>query len=229
MWKMKTTILLSALIFFLFTPVMALAHEGIDGTVMDVNGYHLRLIFTNPPTMGENQFQILITGDDGKPVSGAQVEAAVEPVSKETAHGHSPEPTNQESTHGHSPEPASSHDDMAGMPGMDMATATPAPTAHDMQNMDGIDDTHAAETVKLTAAPQAGLYQGVVSFPKEGAWALNIHFMVGNEMLNVSFPIEVAYATPASYGIIAAFLSLNIAIVVSAAVMRRKTSIIVEK
>lgn len=198
MWKMKTVIILTAFILFLLPPTIAFAHGEIGGMVMEVNGYHVRLILPDVVRMGENQFQVLINGVDGAPVSGAVVEAAAQPVSGQPSHSHNPAPE-------------ATADDMAGMPGMDMPTP-----ASSMDSMDG----HAAETVKLTAAPQAGLYQGSISFPKDGAWALTIHLMIGSEMLNVQFPLDVAYATPAAYGIIAVFLALNVLIIGSAAIMR---------
>ena len=199
MWKMKTAVILVvAIVLFLITPIVVFAHGEIGGMVMVIKGYTVRLILPDVVRMGENQFQVLITGVDGLPVSGVQVEVAAQPVSGQPSHSHDPAP-------------ASTAGEMAGMPGMDMST--PAPV---MERTDG----YAAKTVKLTAAPQAGLYQGAISFSKEGAWALTVHLMIGSEMLNVEFPLEVAYATPAAYGIIAAFLSLNIVILASAAVLR---------
>ena len=187
MWKMKTAIILTAFILFLMTPAIAFAHGEIGGMVMEVNGYHVRLILPDVVKIGENQFQVLINGPDGVPVSGAVVEAAAQPVS-------------------HNPAPEATADDMGGMAGMDMST--PVPVSMDVT----------AKTVKLAASPQAGLYQGAISFSKEGAWALTIHLMIGSEMLNVEFPLEVAYSTPVAYGINAVFLGLNILIIGSAAI-----------
>ena len=198
MWKIKTAVIL-AFILFLLTPAIARAHEDVGGMVVVVNGYHVRLILPDVVRMGENQFQVLVTGADGNPVSGAALEAVAQPVSGQPSHSHDPAPV-------------SATDEMAGMPGMD--TSTPAPISM---------DSHAEKTVKLTPAPQAGLYAGAISFSKEGAWVLTIHLMIGSEMMNVEFPLEVAYTTPAASGIIAAFLSLNVVIITSAAVLRVKT------
>lgn len=203
MWKMKTAIIL-IFALLLLTPSIVRAHEEVGGMVRIVNGYHVRLILPDVVRMGENQFQVVITGADGLPVSGATLEAAAQPVSEQTAKGHSPAPA-----------PVSTADEMAGMAGMDMST----PAAPAAQNM----DEHTEKTVKLTAAPQAGLYEGAISFSKDGAWSLTLHLMIGNEMLNAEFPLDVAYATPAAYGIIAAFLILNVIIIASAAILRIKT------
>ena len=196
MWKMKTAIIITFALLLL-SPVIVRAHEEVGGMVIIVSGYQVRLISPDVVRVGENQFQVVVTGADGLPVSGAMIEAAAEPISKEISHEHAPTPVSEQPSHsGHSPAAVSAADEM---------------------------DGHAAKTVKLTAAPQAGLYEGAISFSKDGPWTLSLHLMIGSEMLNVKFPLDVAYTTPAAYGIIAAFLSLNVVILASAAILRVKS------
>ncbi len=238
MWKHKTAIILAlvAIFSFLVAPGAAYADEGAGGMEMEVNGYRVRLVFPTSAKIGENDFHVQITDPDGSPVSGAQVRAAVQPVEKTETHE-----VDMGNAHGHNPAPpTSAHDDMGGMDmgGHDeQPTVAPADSMDGMSDMDGdaapestdshgaaeMDD-HAAQSlsVALQAGHEAGEYSGTITFPQAGHWMLTVDFTVDGETLQAEFPLEVASDFPASYGILAGFFGLNVAIVAVAAVTKRK-------
>ncbi|MGC1376055.1 MAG: hypothetical protein WA821_07535 [Anaerolineales bacterium] len=206
MWTHKIAILtiLAAFVLFLATPGLARADEGNGGMEMVVNGYHVRLIFPNPAKTGENQFHVQLVGADGSPVTSAAVQVAAQPVA-ETVPSATPD------------------DGMAGMAGMSgMSAATP--TAEAMAGVNVNEPAAQPVSVALQAGSDAGDYDGTISFPQAGHWALHMHVMLTNgEMFSTEFPLDVAPGAPASYGILAGFFGLNVLIIVAAVVTKRKT------
>ena len=200
---------LAAFVLFLATPGLARADEGVGGMDMVVNGYHVRLIFPNPAKTGENPFHVQLTGADGSPVTGAAVQAAAQPVA-ETA----PSATPADSMAGMS--------GMEGMSGMDAAT----PTAEAMAGMNMDEPAAQPLTIALQAGSDAGDYDGTISFPQTGHWTLLVHVMLtSGKMFSAEFPLDVASATPASYGVLAGFFGLNVVIVAVAAVAKKRKAV----
>jgi hypothetical protein len=75
----------------------------------------------------------------------------------------------------------------------------------------------------LQAGSDAGDYDGTISFPQAGHWTLLVHVMLtSGEMFSAEFPLDVASAAPANYGILAGFFGLNVVIVAVAAVTKKR-------
>ena len=206
MRKHPKTILfiLAVFVLFLMTPGLAYADEGVGGAEIIVHGYHIRLIFSGAVKTGENPLHIQLTGADGTPLKGANVQVAAQPV-----------------THAHAGPTPEAMDGMAGMSGM--AAATPTPQAMAGMNMKNDDDAQTL-TVTLQAGHDAGDYAGTILFPQAGHWTLLVHVMLASgEMFSAEFPLAVAAGAPASYGILAGFIGLNVVIILTAALAKRKT------
>jgi hypothetical protein len=146
----------------------------------------------------------------------------------------------------HQPEAATGHD-MAGMDnhqpeaatGHDMAEADAddhqpeAATGHDMAEAD-VDD-HQPEAghsgghgepapAKLIAGLTPGEYQGQVSFIDEGRWRVKVNFSAqGQAKKEAEFTVEVLKRGPNWY-VLGGFLSVNMGVVASAAVMKQQAA-----
>jgi hypothetical protein len=98
--------MLSLVFVALFTAfalhISARADEGNHEEVQLINGYEVRLIFAETPTVGENLIYVRILDAEKTPIANARIEASFTPVKVNHAKAHT----------------SSEHD----MPGMDMNT-----------------------------------------------------------------------------------------------------------
>ena len=192
----------------------------------EVNGYHVSLSFVNEVKTGENEIHVQIVDSQHQLVTPTEVEIFVMPI-KEKGHeatesydAHGSEPASEHnmdtaSTSAHA-EPASGHE---GMPGMGTESGPAPESSHDMET--GSDE----ETVMVMLEPEldSGEYRAVLNFGRPGDWNLVIHFAVGDELMEVEFPLNVA-GTISKYGVLAGIFGLNLAIVSTAAILKRNTA-----
>jgi hypothetical protein len=202
----------------------ALADGAGEGLEREANGYHIRLIFVEPPKLGENEFHVQITDAMGMPVTN--VEVGVIAIPKKIMSEHEEE--SSADAHGSDSmsgmdaptEEAVPTDDMNSMSGMDMGdeTETNEPSTHD-----DAQDSHEDEPTQivLEAGHEPGEYSGHISFNRTGEWILNVHFTLDGQLTEVEFPVTVA-GLDAKYGILAGFIGINASVMSAAAIMKRK-------
>jgi len=202
-WLIVATLLL-------VLPKTVFADGGEGGSVKEVNGYHITLIFAEPAKVGENQFHIQITDSTGMPVINAEVEVSAMPVEGMEMATEAPSVGVMTSNSS----------------GMDMATETPATGV--MKPNKPAADAHSEETLSAILEPttESGEYAGELHFEKSGEWMFNVHFTVNGETTEVEFPFEIVRALGMNYAVLAGFLGINATVLTSAAVLKRKSKII---
>jgi hypothetical protein len=156
------------------------------------------------------------------PVPGAEVEVACLPADGMSAHEETDSAAFQ-NTHSMSgmemPTEASAAEDMSGM---DMSAESPS-TGVMHPNNESESNAHDEEaiTVMLEPAHASGEYSGVIALAKSGAWIFNVHFTIDGQMTAAEIPVEVVRGG-SNLGILAGFLGVNAAVVMAAAIMKRK-------
>jgi hypothetical protein len=209
---MKRFLYICAILFFILTilfanPYTALADGGGGhGVEAEVNGFHVTLASQNDWAKGENTIVVTIADGMEMPVSNADVEILVTPK----AAGHAVEQP-QES-----------------MPGMD----TPATEAPAMPGM----DTNTSATavpgtmtrVGKTASPNAmlesepGTYTFNTHLNAAGEQDVQVLFHANGEMLQADFVVEVV-GTNSRNSVLWGFVMVNMVLVASAGIMKRKS------
>jgi hypothetical protein len=209
-----TLLIISTLLLALPQIVFADGDEG--GSEMEVNGYHITLTFVEPVKAGENQFHIQITDAMGMPVTNAEVEVSAMP-----AEGM------EMATEVPSTGVMTSNNDQGGM-GMEMRMATETPATGVMKPNEPAADAHGEEniTVMLEPTTESGESAGEVHFEKSGEWMFNVHFTINGETTQVEFPVEIGRSLGLNYAVLAGFFGINITMITTAAVLKRKTVII---
>lgn len=189
-------------------PKTVFADGGEGGSVKEVNGYHVALIFTEPAKPGENLFHIQITDAMGMPVTKAEVEVSAMPV--EGMEMATEVPAVGVMTSNNS------------MNGMEMATEAPATGV--MKPSEPAADEHNAEVVTLMLEPatESGEYAGELHFEGSGEWMLNVHFTINGETTEVDFPVDIARALGLNYAILVGFFGINATAIIVAASLKRK-------
>jgi hypothetical protein len=183
----------------------ARADEGVAGSVAYANGYTIKLVFTEPVKVGQNQFHVQISDAMGMPVTLAEVEVTAMTPDNMSKHAHAP-----------AAEAAPAADSMAGMSGMDMGGMT-APSEADTHS----EAEAGSVAVALHPGSEKGEYAGEISLNEASAWTFSVHFTRGAEMTEVEFPVEVVSSLPRT-GILAGFFGLNAAVIAVAAFLKRK-------
>ncbi len=213
-----TTLLIISILLLAF-PKTVSADGGEGGSEQEVNGYHITLIFVEPVKAGENQFHIQITDAMGMPVPNAEVEVSAMPAEGMSAH----EENSDTATEAPSTGVMTSNNSMDGM---DMATE--APSTGVMKPNEPAADAHGEEniTVMLEPTSESGEYAGEVHFEKSGEWMFNVHFTINGETTQVEFPVEIGRSLGLNYAVLAGFFGINITMITTAAVLKRKTVII---
>jgi hypothetical protein len=208
---MKKTWFHFTAMLFTITILMAVPLRGVladgagEGIEKEANGYHIRLIFVEPPKLGENEFHIQITDAMGLPVTKAEVGVIAMPEESMSEHDEDA----SADTHG--------TDSMSGMD-MGNESETNEPPTHGE-----VEDSHADEPTQivLEAGHEPGEYSGHISFNRTGEWILNVHFTVDGQLTEVEFPVTVA-GLDAKYGILIGFAGINASVLSAAAIMKRK-------
>ena len=213
---MITTWLVVATLLLAF-PKTVFADGGEGGTEKEVNGYHITLIFPEPIKTGENQFHIQITDSMGMPVTNADVEVSAMPAEGMSEHDENEEMATEVPSTG----VMTSNSD-----GMDMGSEAPATGV--MQPNEPAADEHGEEvlTVMLEPTMESGEYAGELHFDGSGEWMFNVHFTVNGETTEVDFPVEIARTLGLNYAVLAGFFGFNIAAIIVAATLKRKTVVV---
>lgn len=198
------------------------AGETLEEEVM---GYHVSLSFVDEIKTGENEVHVQIVDSQDRFVTPTEVQISVMSIT-----GAGDQAAKSDSAHGE--EPAAEH-------GMD----TSAPSEHAVsasghENMSGMDPDAEAlpesdhtlesgsheEIIMVTLEPEreTSEYRGILNFERSGDWSLVVHFSVEGQFLEVEFPVNVA-GVISRYNILAGILGLNVAIVLTAGVIKRKS------
>jgi len=222
MIRRNTAVLLITAILLL-TSTKALADGGEDEYVVTANGYQVELVFKEPAAIGENEFHIQITDSMGMPVPNAEVEVSAMPAEEMSAHDEN------SGTEMATEVPAvgvmTSNNDMAGM---DMATEAPAIGV--MKPNEPAEDAHGEEVLKIMLEPtmESGEYAGELHLEASGDWMFNVHFTVNGETTQVDFPVEIARTLGLNYAVLAGFFGINGTVIAAAAILKRKSSIVLK-
>jgi hypothetical protein len=219
------TVMIFTMTILLAVPLQgALADGAGEGIEKEANGYHIRLIFVEPPKLGENEFHVQITDVMGMPVTN--VEVGVIAIPKKIMSEHEEE--SNADAHGSDSmsgmdaptEEAVPTDDMNSMSGMDMGDG---PEANESATHGDAQDSHEDEPTQivLEAGHEPGEYSGHISFNRTGEWILNVHFTLDGQLTEVEIPVTVA-GLDAKYGILAGFVGVNASVMSAAAIMKRK-------
>lgn len=194
------------LVMALISPHAALANEIVESYEAEVNGYHVSLGFLTEIKTGENAVHVQILDSQGQPVTPGEVGIMLMQAGQG---GH-------EETDSHSAPAADTANEHGSMPGMDMNSEPAAESSHNME----AESLEESVLVALEAGHESGEYSGVLHFERSGDWKVVIHFAVEDELLEVEFPVSVA-GTVSKYGVLAGIFSLNVAIVSTAALLKR--------
>jgi len=197
----KILCLVSTLLLLLTFFGNAHADGGDHPLEQEVAGYHVDLVIEEPVKVGENEVMVKLRSEEGASVDGAIVEIEVE-----SSDGHVEE---EEEVHAEVTEST-----------MNMGNDVPS----ERTKQESVVDEHAmAEMVMLKTGHEPGEYQGSITLPKAGNWKVKVHFKHQDVETMASFPISIA-ADFSKTGIIGGFLSVNMAVVGTAAVLKRKTA-----
>jgi hypothetical protein len=111
--------------------------------------------------------------------------------------------------------------DMASQAGVEPDGHQPAAeSSHGGGHSGGHDEPALAE---LVAGPTPGEYQGQVNFTAEGRWLVKVNFTAQGHTKEVEFAIDVVKRGPNWY-VLGGFLSVNMLVVTTAAVMKYRTA-----
>jgi hypothetical protein len=206
------TLLISiiALLALLALPVGVLADsdEGENEFTQTVNGYRVTVSFEKPASVGENPIHIQLFDANNMPVSGAVLEVSVSEA--ELEHGH----TQPEAD-------TAAHDEMQGMPGMEMpGMDMSGASEHPAENP--VDEHSTMDMTTLEAGHESGEYAGEVTFDQAGECVLKVHLTVQGQLTQVDFPLSVTQSHNGS-SILAVFFAINVVIVGAALVMKSKS------
>jgi hypothetical protein len=200
-------LVISILGIALMFPRTAFASEEVEVYKAEVNGYHVSLGFIAEIKAGENEVHVQILDPEGLPVDSTEVEIMIMRM-EEDAHG-------ENESHGASEtEETSEHNNMSGMK---METEPATESTHGMEA-----DSHQGSTTLLEHHMEDSEYKGVLNFDNSGEWNVVVHFAVGDEFMEVEFPVNVA-GTISKFGVLAGIFGLNVAMVSTAAILKRKT------
>jgi hypothetical protein len=196
---MKRFLYICAILFFILTilfanPYTALADGGGGhGVEAEVNGFHVTLASQNDWAKGENTIVVTIADGMEMPVSNADVEILVTPK----AAGHAVEQP-QES-----------------MPGMDTNTSATAVPG----TMTRVGKT-ASPNAMLESEP--GTYTFNTHLNAAGEQDVQVLFHANGEMLQADFVVEVV-GTNSRNSVLWGFVMVNMVLVASAGIMKRKS------
>jgi len=202
----KTISTFLAILVLLFAGPGTVSADGGDNPFeQEAGGYHINLVFDEPVKAGSNEIVVKLRTEHDKPIAGATVEVAVEQAEshaeEELAHA-------GDSTEMH-------HDEGAGETGTD--------TMESMGHESDLHEPDRAQKIVLEAGHEPGEYHGVIELPKTGDSKLSVHFQVEDAANMVIFPLEISSGFSKA-GILVGFISVNIAAIVTAAILKRKST-----
>jgi hypothetical protein len=221
---MKRFLHTSSILLFIITilfasPSSVYANEGDGGGAleMEVNGYHVTLSSQTEWAKGENTLVVTITDSMGMPVSDADVEILLAPKAGEHAES-------ETDSHGSGqPEEA--------MPGMDMGdepTQEPVPGVMSPNNPSDTPahDEEFANLITMTES-EHGSYTAQSHLESAGEYDVHVMFHVNGEMLQADFLVTVTGSSSKTV-VLWSFVAVNVALVVSAGVMKKQKTITVK-
>jgi hypothetical protein len=215
------------------------AMPGMDMTAMSHSEYTVEVVFQSAVVAGNNQTTVRVKdATTGEPLLNAVVHVTVNsPVQPETAS----DTEGAAATVGHAEDGADGHDSAGMDMDMDMDTMDHAQAGADGHDAAGTtvheeaaaDDHNTGEEaaghghaapadVTLQAGSVPGEYLGQVEVPDVGDWLLTVHVAAED----ADQEVRVAVTATRDIGRLIAlggFLSLNIAIIATAAITKRKT------
>ncbi len=194
----------------LLTPSLASADGGVGGMEGEVDGYHVKLVFTESAKVGENQFHIQIMDAMGMPVAGAEVEVSAMPVEGMEEMDMATEAPSVGVT--------AINDSMNGM---DMGGGTSETGVMEPAEPEAGHDEEVV-TVMLEPGGESGEYEGELHLDKPGEWMFDIHFTVNGKTNVVDLPFEVSRKQNLNHSVLAGFLGINATVITIAAISKRK-------
>jgi len=188
------------------------ADGGHNPFEKEAGGYTVNLVVEEPVKAGSHDIVIKLRTVKGEPVEGAtvQVEGVKEDAHAEEENAHAGE----ENTHANEHQMAGAHESME---------TTPKEDDHieEMASETKSDEHNQAQPVTFEGGHEPGEYHGAIDLPEAGNWEIVVHFEVENEETAVHFPVEVQPGFSKA-GILAGFLSVNLAAVAAAGLQKRK-------
>ena len=208
-------------LLILLLPGTAFSQSGADGGMsVDVGGYSIHLVFLEPATTGENLFHVQIFDEMGMAVNGAQVHVSSASVDNaeedhETMDAGAPEMSDMGAMNSVTPTPEHTG------PGHTAIVESSSQPGEQHESHDG-EQVEPAKTL-LEPSAEAGEYAGAITFLQAGPATLTVHLTINGASLEAQFPLEVARSSSV-YAILAGFLALNVTIIGSAAILKRKNA-----
>ena len=204
--KKIVCLIVTLLLFFsVFTSVSA--DGGNNPFEKEAGGYKVNLVAEEPKEAGSSDIVIKLRTEQGEPVDGATVQVEVA-----EADGHAEEESD------HASEDQKNNDDGHGS----METTQKVGDHMESKGSETQPDEHnKAQAITFETGNEPGEYHGTIDLPKAGNWVVTVHFEVDHEEYKVEFPVEVQPGFSKA-GVLAGFLGVNVAVVASAAVQKRK-------
>jgi hypothetical protein len=80
----------------------------------------------------------------------------------------------------------------------------------------------------LKPAEEAGVYEGEIFFPESGDWAVKVRFAISDGSVDehVDFTVDVIETGP-NWPVLGGFFGINTAVMITAAVLKRKSTLVV--
>ena len=215
LWGMMVILLI------LMLPGTTFSQGGEDGGMaVDVGGYSIHLSFLEPATTGVNPFHVQVFDEMGMAVNGAQVQVSSAPVDNaeedhETMDAGAPEMSDKDEMNSVTPTPEHTG------PGHTASVESSSEPGEQHESQDG-EQVEPAKTL-LEPSEEAGEYAGAITFLQAGHATLTVHLTINGESLEAQFPLEVV-RSGSVYAILAGFLVLNVTIIGSATILKRKNA-----
>jgi hypothetical protein len=243
MWSVRSmrlaALLVSgALLLALTRPALADSGDGHYQQV--VNGYHIELVFIGPVTPAVLPVQVILADPHGLPVTEARVQVVQTLVAALSTgeHGAAGGDTHADGAADgdHASTGADDHADAEDTHAQAEATSvrsnapdteaehghTEPVTAPADPHDESVPHTHEDSSLfQLTRGETAGNYGGSVIFFQPGQYAVHVEFAIGDEEHAAEFVVDVQPPDPGR-GVSAAFAGVNLAILATAAVIKRK-------
>ena len=215
------------IVLILMLPGATFAGGDEDGGMsVDVGGYSVHLIFLEAATTGENVFHVQVFDEMGMAVNGAQVQVSSAPVDNpeeahETMDVDAPEMSDKGEINSMPPAPEHTGH-TSGVEETDHIASVEASSAPGEQHESHSKEAEQSITL-LEAGEEAGEYTGAITFEQAGHATLTVHLTINGASLEAQFPLEVA-RSGSVYAMLAGFLALNVTVIGSAAILKRKNT-----
>ncbi|MGZ9224724.1 MAG: hypothetical protein ACXW4M_04125 [Anaerolineales bacterium] len=219
---LTTLLFIFAMLFA--NPNTVLASEGDGGNEMEVevNGYHVMLTSQNEWAKGENTVVVTLADGMGMPVSQADVEIVLSLLeSGHTESGTESQGSEQQNDAMAGMDMGDGQSQESSMPGMDMempAEETELVPSHEEERV---------SPIAMIESDDPGMYLAKADFESPGRHVVHVFFHVNDEMLQADFEVEIPGASSKTV-ILWSFATINVALVVTAGVMKKQKTVIVK-